>query len=239
MSTSTTHKAPLNGRGRPAAGSPVAPARLPRGPRRNLPLAALAVVLILGCGAVSGALYLSADERITVVAAARDLPAGTVITAADLTDAELTGSGFAAIPGDAAYTLIGKTMVGPTPEGTLLNAGMVLERPRPVEGTVAVGLALRPGQLPAGQLAAGRDVVIFEVPAVTDGQVAAPVEGGDAGDAGSMVLVDRAEVLSVTPDAAGTYLVTVMVDAASARAVSAAGFASRVTVGLLPLEGAG
>ncbi len=231
-STTSAPAAQLNGRGGSGRGTSAkaAPLRVASGKPRTPPaVLALCLLLMLGCGAGAGALVLASESAITVVAAARDLPAGTVISAADLRSAELAGSGLAAIPGERAGTLLGKTVLGPVPAGTLLNAGMVASSPAPAAGKVAVGLALTAAQLPAPQLAPGRMVTIFQLP-----DPAAPEDG--VGDGGSAVreLVRQALVLSVQPASNG-FLVSVEVGAADAAAVSAASSLGRASVGLLPL----
>lgn len=234
-STTSAPAAQLNGRGGSGRGTSAkaAPLRVASGKPRTPPaVLALCLLLMLGCGAGAGALVLASESAITVVAAARDLPAGTVISAADLRSAELAGSGLAAIPGERAGTLLGKTVLGPVPAGTLLNAGMVASSPAPAAGKVAVGLALTAAQLPAPQLAPGRMVTIFQLP-----DPAAPEDGGGGvGGGGSAVreLVRQALVLSVQPAANG-FLVSVEVGAADAAAVSVASSLGRASVGLLPL----
>ncbi len=229
----------LLGRGAESSAMTTAAVRLPSGRPKTPPaMLALALLLMLGCGAAAGALVLASDASLAVVAAARELPPGTVITAQDLRAAELSGSGLAAIPADKAGTLLGKTVLGAVPAGTLLNAGMVASAPSPGAGQVAVGLALEASQLPAAELAAGRQVEIYRLPASTDPVPA--LEGvGSAGEpqasAPAGVLVPRAQVLSVTPGSNGGFLVTVEVDAARAVDVSTAAALGRVAVGLLPV----
>jgi hypothetical protein len=226
--------------GNPPSAMTAAAVRLPSGRPKTPPgMLALAVLLMLGCGAAAGALVLAADASLTVLAAARELPAGTVITAQDLRAAELSGSGLAAIPADKAGTLLGKTVLGAVPAGTLLNAGMVASAPPPGRGKIAVGLALEASQLPAAELTAARQVEIYRLPASTDAVPAAgnpDLAGAQQPTAGAgQVLVPRAQVLSVTPGSTGGFLVTVEVDAALAAEVSTAGASGRVAVGLLPV----
>lgn len=225
--------------GKPGRGGAVqaAPMRLAAGRPKTPPaMLALCLLLMLGCGAGAGALLLASESTVTVVAAARALPAGTVIGAADLKTAELAGSGLAAIPEDRASTLLGTTLVGPVPAGTLLNAGMVSGTPVPASGRVAVGLALSSAQLPAQQLAPGRQVTIYRLPG--SGDRAAPAgerTASAAVEGGASVLVPDAQVLSVTPATGGGFLVTVEVGAEQAGGVTAASSAGVAAVALLPL----
>lgn len=231
VSATTTRPAQHNGQtagaGPTTGGVRAAPPRLPSGRPKTPPLMiALCLLLILGCGAAAGALVLSGEHTIRVVVAARTLPAGTVISGGDLRAGELSGSGLAAIPAGEAGTLLGKTVISAVPAGTLLNARMVAKDPPPAAGSVAVGLALTAGQLPAQQLTPGRQVTIYELPAKDDS--ASAVGSAD-------VLVDRAEVLSVTAGSgSGGYQVSVVVPEGDAAGVSAAAADGRAALGLLP-----
>lgn len=230
LSTATSDRQLNGGRRaaqRKAGPTAAAPARLPSARPKTPPvMIALALLLMVGCGLGAAALVLSSDGSVTVVAAARDIPAGTVITAADLTAAELSGSGLAAIPGANAGSLLGQTVLGPVPKGTLLNAGLVAKQPTLAAGSVAVGLALKPGQLPAEELGTGRLVQVYRLDKD-------PPAGQNA--TGGTALVDRSPVLSVTPGTGGGVLVTVAVRTEDAVAVSAASSAGLVAIGLLPL----
>ena len=212
-----------------------------KGPRPPAAAVALSLLLMLGCGAAAGAAVLGNNPTTPVIVAARELPAGTVIRREDLKAADLGGSGMNAIRASEGGSLLGRTTVGPIPAGTLINSGMVATDPPPAAGQVAVGLALVPGQLPAAQLTAGRFVTVYELPAKNAQAVAAGTPGsGGAGGAGggagqAAVLVDRAEVLSVTPTGSGGTLVNVVVEQQVAPRLAAASFAGQVGVGLLPL----
>lgn len=248
--TSAPATAPLNGGRAARRGSSAvtaAPARLPSGRAKTPPaMVALCLLLMLGCGAAAGALVLMSESTVTVVAAARALPAGTVIGPQDLRSAELSGSGLSAISGERANTLLGKTVLGPVPEGTLLNAGMVASEPAPADGRVAVGLALEASKLPAAELTAGREVSIYRLPGTGDplpgeasggNSPAAPTPEPPVSQLGAgQVLVQTAKVLSVSPGTNGGFLVTVEVGSAQAPDVSAASAVGRVAVGLLPVK---
>lgn len=238
MSTTTTSGRPagVNGTAVRGAREVAAPLRVQaRGPRPPAAAVALSVLLMLGCGAAAGAAVLGKDPTTPVIVAARALPAGTVIGREDLKAADLGGSGLTAIRASEGGTLLGRTTVGPIPAGTLLVPGMVATDPPPAAGQVAVGLALVPGQLPAGQLSAGRFVTVYQLPG-KDAQGAATGSGGaTSGSQSATVLVDRAQVLSVTPSGSGGTLVNVAVSQQVAPQLAAASFAGQVGVGLLPL----
>lgn len=185
----------------------------------------LAVLLIVAGAAIGAALYLAGDDRTQVVVAARDIPVGTVISAADLTAAEISG-GVAGVAGSDARLLLGQSATTRIPAGALLHADMVDPAPPPGEGKVALGLALSAGQLPAAELTSDRLVEIVQVPAAADAAVQDPT---------GTVLVPEALVLSVTADASGAWLVTVAVDRDDAPAVAAAAAAGRTTLAMLPV----
>ena len=213
---------------------PAEPMRLQAGrPKPPAAAVALCLLLMLGCGAAAGAAVLGADSTTPVIVASRPLAAGTVIGREDLKVADLAGSGLSAIEASNGGTLLGKTVLGPIPAGTLLNAGMVGGNPPPAAGQVAVGLALTPGQLPATHLAPGRLVRLYALP--PKGPQGAGTSGTANAAPATRVLVDRAEVLSVTSTGNGGTLVNVVVAQDAAPEVAAASYAGLVGVGLLPV----
>ena len=196
----------------------------PKGAVRPVGRVALAVLLMVGGAAVGAALYLASGDRTQVVVAARDIPVGTIIGEQDLAAAELAGEGVSVIAGSDARRLLGQTATTRIPAGALLHGDMVDPLPPPGPGQVAVGVALTAGQLPAAELAPGRQVQVLLVP-----QDATTTQDPD-----SSVLVQDALVLSVSPDPSGAWLVTLAVDSADATKVSAGAALKRVSLGLLP-----
>lgn len=184
---------------------------------------ALAVLLMVGGAAVGAALYLASGDRTQVVVAARDIPVGTVIGEQDLAAAELAAEGVSAIAGSDARQLLGQTATTRIPAGALLHGDMLDPMPPPGPGQVAVGVALTAGQLPAAELAPGRQVQVLLVP-----------QDATTEDPDSSVLVQDAQVLSVSADPSGAWLVTLAVDSADATKVSAGAALKRVSLGLLP-----
>lgn len=164
-----------------------------------------------------------------MVVAARDIPVGTVVTEQDLTAGEISGAGVEAIGGADAGRLLGQTATTRIPGGALIHADMVDPAPPPGQGQVAVGLSLIAGQLPATELAPGRQVQVLLVPSASDSAAErAPT---------SEVLVQQAQVLSVSADPSGAWLVSVAVDDGDVAAVSAAASVGRAALGLLPFTG--
>lgn len=214
----------------PEAATPRKRVPRPRPPRSHRPLVVplLGVLLVIAGAALGGLWQVSTSKLVTVVAAAHDIRAGATITRDDLKAAQVAGSGIAAIPGSDARSLLGQTAVGPIPEGALLTRPMLTNQPVPAKGAVAVGVSLKAGQLPSAEISAGRQVSVLLAPAAAQG-AAAPAK-----ELSSTVLVPRADVVSVTADPSGNWLVTVSVAAADAPAVSGAATAGRVALVLLP-----
>ncbi|HVA60934.1 MAG TPA: SAF domain-containing protein [Mycobacteriales bacterium] len=203
--------------------------RLPRLRRPRRPLTAAAgAVLITVCAVTAGVLYTGASRQLAVLALAHPVSIGQPMTAADLRVAHLSGSGLNAIPASAAARLVGRTLTADLPAGTLLETGMLTAAGTPTGDQEVVGVALKPGSLPGGELAAGDRVAVLQVATNTGGGSASP--GG--------VLVPAALVLSVQPDPTSD---TTLVDLAvgPGQAVSVASAAAAGTVSLALLAGSG
>lgn len=185
----------------------------------------LAVLAVVGGAVVGAAAWASGSDSTVVVVAARDIPMGSLVEAEDLAAAEIDGAGVAAIAGSDAGRLLGQTATTTIPQGTLMNAEMVDEAPPPGQGRVAVGLSLPTGRMPV-ELAAGRQVQVVMVPAAQDA----------GGEPVGQVVVEAAEVLSVTPDPSGVFLVSVAVEADDAQTVTAVAAVDRLALTMLPVS---
>jgi SAF domain-containing protein len=190
-------------------------AKLPR--RRRPGMIALAVALV-GLGILaSAALYAATNFRVPVLVATTTVPAGAVITAADVGTASVSVSpGVASIPAIEVNQVVGQVA------GTTLHPGMLLAasdlttvRP-PVAGQVLVPLPIKPSILPASGLGVGDRVVIEATPGA-QGQpgtssaapaLAAPVTG-------------VIEAVDLVTNADGYDVVDVLVAKASGDAVAA------------------
>lgn len=205
--------------------------RLPPRPRRWQPArAAAGVLLMLASAAVAGALVLQANDTVEVLTVVRDIPAGGVISAHDLTVADLGGSGVAAIPASAAAQVVGQTATTNISRGTLLAASMLARDPVPATGQLAVGLALKSGAMPVDELTAGSAVRVFRVQSSNGSDESATQAVQDP------IMVDEAQVLSVKPDeTSGQWLVTLVVDADSAAEVAQGAATGTISLAILPV----
>jgi hypothetical protein len=208
-----------------------APERLPQPPRRRRPgLAALAVMLVVGCSAVSASLVFASGDTTAVLTVVRAVPAGQALAAADLGTAEISGSGLTAVAATARDSVLGLTAAVDLVPGSLLIDDMLTREPVPGPGQAVVGLSLKPGLLPEAELRAGTAVMLVRLPAP-----AGTPSSADADRVGSEVLIPRARVLSETSDpTTGGRLVSLLVERSIAAEVSraaAAGTVSLVVIG--------
>jgi hypothetical protein len=234
----TTQYVPAAGNGHapnaaaPPAGSPTWPPqpamreRLPkvRAPRRPA-LAAGGAILVLLCGVASAALATSGDHRVKVLALAREVQAGQVLTVDDLRVAEISGSGVQALDATGAGSVVGETVTASLPAGTLLNPSMLTATPLPGAGLQLVAVAVKPGGVPQ-QAVPGRDVSLVRVVTAADGRAGAV----------PAVLVAKARLVSVGTDtASGVQVLSVQVPESAVVAVAQASAAGAIAVTLLPV----
>jgi len=194
------------------------PARSRR--RRNWPRMAAALGLAVASGALFVALYASAGARRPVLAVARAVPVGSVITASDLRAVRVAEDpGLAPIGAGAAQSVVGQRAAVALVPGTLLTRADLSAGPVIPTGWASVGLDLKANQVPAG-LVPGQTVAVVMTP--PSGQAASPGASPSAG----MVLVDAARVVSITLPTAASSLpdteVTLAVPAALAPSVVSA-----------------
>jgi Flp pilus assembly protein CpaB len=180
------------------------------------------VLLVVGCALAFGVLAQNLTDTRAVLVLARPVARGTVLSDADLAVAQVPAdTAVRVVRADDRQRLLGRTLLLSLPAGTTLTAELVTAGAVDIGPTSrTVGLLLEPGGYPTSSLAPG-DIVSV-------------VDTGGAGD----VLDDHAVVLSTetTVDGAATRLVSIVVDARSAAAITAAAAQDRVR---LLLHGAG
>lgn len=126
-------------------------------------LAALAVILIVGGAAAAGLLALRGDERVPVLVATHEIPAGSEITTDDLTTVAVAAEGTKLIPSSQSGLLAGQYAKLTIAEGQLLDTTMVTATAPLQPGLVAVGASLGSGRMPASGLQAGDLVQLVQV----------------------------------------------------------------------------
>lgn len=186
--------------------------------------AALAVVLIVGLAAVGALLYSQAGRKVPVVVVTTDVAAGHQIQRSDLSTVQVAG-GVTAIGGANLNSVVGQTAVVELLPHTLLQRSMVTSAPA-LDGSAAqVGVAVRPGQIPADGLNPGDLVEVLQLPQK-------PPAGGSATTPAAIVLAATATVYSSTsdPSQSGGTLLTLVVSKSVAAAVAAASNAGLIAL---------
>lgn len=199
-----------------SAGNGTAPASLPRQRRRGI--IALGTALLLG-GAVAGAgLYSSAGHREQVLAVARAVPAGAVITPGDLRTASVaaSGSGLAVIPAAQEKLAAGQTAAAALQPGQLLVPADLTAAAVPAAGQQLVPVPLKTAEVPASGLKPGDQVLVIATPG-SGGQAS----GSTGTGTGSLPGGVPATVYAVSaPDQAGDVTADLITTAASGPSVA-------------------
>ncbi|MFT7837726.1 hypothetical protein Q5530_16450 [Saccharothrix sp. BKS2] len=148
-----------------------------------------------------------------MLALARDVSVGQVLTAGDLREVGVAvDAGVAVVGADLVATVVGRPMATGVSAGALLTPASVGAAVVPVAGQAVAALALRPGQFPP-EVAAGARVAVVFVPGQAGAATGPPGEGGP---------VWPAVVVGVTtaPNEQAT-VVSVQLSEAAARRVAA------------------
>lgn len=132
--------------------------------RRSIPHLLLGVLLVLACGGAFLAMSLNSDNRQPVLALARPVSVGQVLTAQDLRQVNLAvGGGVSVVDAEQVASVVGKTMSTTLPAGALLTLEAVSGAGVPAAGQAIAALSLKPGQIPS-EVSAGTHVSVVFVP---------------------------------------------------------------------------
>jgi SAF domain len=204
-------------------GRPAAPGPRRAGRSRVRPVAGV-LLLVVVCALVVAEGRGRAGNREPVLALARPVTAGQVITAADLRVVQVSVVGPASLlPASQLAQVAGRTAAAGLPAGSLLAAGDV-GAPSPGRGQAWLGIALLPGRYPPG-LSPGQHVGVLAAPA--------PGSGGRA----PARVAGYGVVLSVTaavPGAAGETVAVLDLPRDVVPQVAAASTAGRVSLAVIP-----
>ena len=211
-------------RSRRAGSRPAAPGLRRAGGRRVRPVAGVLLVVAV-CALVLAEGRVRAGSREPVLALARPVAAGQVITASDLRVVDVSAAGpVSLVPACRQAQVAGRTATASLPAGSLLAAGDV-GAPSPGRGQAWLGVALMPGRYPPG-LSPGQHVGVLAAPA--------PGSGGRA----PARVAGYGVVLSVTaalvPGAAGEMVVELDLPRDVVPQVAAASAAGRVSLAVIP-----
>ena len=141
-------------------------------------------IALAALGALAAALLVTATgHREPVLAAARNIPAGSVITAADLTVASVSGSGITTIPARQETQVTGRTAAVGLRSGSLLVPADLTSATVPGPGQQLVPVPLKSSEMPASGLSPGDQVIVIATPgaggqAAADSTTPGPLSGG-------------------------------------------------------------
>ncbi|MER7703137.1 SAF domain-containing protein [Kitasatospora sp. NPDC097605] len=146
-------------------GAPRSPGRTLGARRRRPAVLAMAVALIAAGGLGGAVLYNSTGQRVAVLALARDVPWGQVLTEADLVVVRIA-SDPALKPLDAAdrTKAVGMRATTDLHRGGLLTKSDLAQSLVLSPGQLLVGVSARRTQLPATRLQPGQPVIVVYTP---------------------------------------------------------------------------
>jgi hypothetical protein len=147
-------------------GAARSPGQLRALPRRRRPAMIALAVALIGAGILaSAALYKRADHQVPVIMVTAAVPAGSVITSADLGTTTITaGPGLQDVPARQLSQVTGLVAAVTLQPGTLLAPDQVTSSLAPAKGQVLVSLPLKPQSLPASGLEPGDHVLVTGTP---------------------------------------------------------------------------
>ena len=158
-------------RSRRAAARPASAGVRRAGGSRVRPVAGVLLLAVV-CALVLAEGRVRAGGREPVLALARPVAAGQVITASDLRVVDVSAAGpVSVVPAWQQDQVAGRTAAASLPAGSLLAAGDV-GGPSPARGRAWLGVALKPGRYPPG-LSPGQHVGVLTAPAPGSGARAA------------------------------------------------------------------
>lgn len=199
--------------------------------RRRPRLWATGVALVAVGGLGAAALVGQAGDRVEVLAVARTVPVGQRIAAEDLSVARVAADpALHPVPVAQRSQIVGRAAAVELRPGTLLTSEEITDAPVPATGEQLVGVAVRPGQLPARGVRPGDEVLLVPVPG--DQTRADDATAAAAGDP-----IPARVVQTGSPDVDGVSTVDVVVSTAVGPRVAALASTGRVAVVLLPAGG--
>lgn len=201
--------------------------------RRDLPYVVLGLLLvIIGALAVT-TIVLRTSGRTPVLVLARDVPAGQILTAADVrTDLVAIGSGIAVVPATNSGAVVDRAATVPLRAGRLLAPDDVGAQAWPPAGQAVLAFALKPGAYPP-DLPAGARVAVLTAPPAGQTGTTQPARAAIA-----LAEVPSGTVLDVRQDVGGlgSDVITLLLSQASAAQVNAIP-ADQVRLAMIPPGG--
>ncbi|WP_027946967.1 SAF domain-containing protein [Amycolatopsis taiwanensis] len=194
---------------------------------RSLPHLLLGALLVLACAAAFAVVSLNSGNRESVLALARPVAVGQVLTAQDLKQVNVAvDPGVSVMDVSQAASVVGKTMSTSLPAGALLTPDAVSGAGVPAAGQALAALSLKAGQFPP-EVSPGTHVSVVFVPGQAGAALASP-------PAPYSTTVWPAVVTSVTaPPNQQNTVISVQVSPAAAHQIAAVP-AGQLSVVMLP-----
>ncbi|MFD9791371.1 SAF domain-containing protein [Streptomyces sp. NPDC059070] len=205
--------------------------------RRRPGVLALAAALI-AAGAVGNYWYWTQNgERTAVLVMAREVPAGTVIRDADLTEASVAlDPALKAIRTGQRAQVVGKRAAVELMPGALLSPRQITSRTLVRADEQLVGLNLKPGQMPDSPLRTDDQVqVVF----TGDNTAAAAGRNGKTQDNGPVTVQARIVRVGTRQDSTGQQVIDVAVPSADGPRLAVQAAAGTVALAVKAPGGAG
>ncbi|TMR09480.1 hypothetical protein ETD86_43345 [Nonomuraea turkmeniaca] len=200
--------------------------KLPVPPRERKPaLAALAVLLILGGALATTLLVLNSGDRVSAIRVTQQVGAGQKFPPEALEEVKIADTGVDFVSWSQRQQVVNSFAAVTILPGTLLTNQMGVRASTELgEGKATIGLALKPGQMPAGIQQGDRVQVIFVPSRSSQGQ--------------TRVLASSALVFAAGDKSrsGNSGQITVVVDSAAAPEIAA--FASTGEIAVAELPGA-
>jgi hypothetical protein len=179
----TSNTTPQPGTDRPPSvhGSWVADGKRPvvsrlrgAGRGRSIPHLLLGALLVAACATAFLVVSLTSGNRESVLALARPVPVGRVVTAQDLLQVTVAvDPGVSVVDAGQAASVVGRTMSASLPAGALLTPDSVGRSSVPVAGQAIAALALKSGQFPP-EVSPGSPVSVVFSPGPAGGTASSP-----------------------------------------------------------------
>lgn len=170
-------------------------------------------------------------DRVAVLAVAQNVPVGATITAQDLTVAHIAAdSALSPVRAGDEAKVVGHIAAVGLSAGSLLVRADLTSTALPAAGEQLVGVAVKPGQLPARALTAGVKVLVAQTPGDLNGS-------SGAGTASSVPTIPATVVDVSAPEVNGTVVVDLLVTSAQGPQVAAIASTGHIALLEQPVDG--
>ena len=207
--------------------------------RRNVPLVALGVVLVVGCAIGFSSAWLKAGGHERVLVVANNLSSGQVLTSSDVKSVQIsTGNGISTIPATETAAIVGRPVDQSLTSGSLLTQSDLGPSTGPPSGRAMVGLALKPGQYPPGVAPGERVLVVMNGGANGAASGSSGFSGSSASTVAAPLIATVMGVEQAPANSSQSVIVSVQLAEGYGAAVASAASAGNVALAVISSNGA-